>query len=175
LAALILLTSMPVLAQAVDFKGIKLGDRLGVLQERDIFGALDCNPMQLSADDYQNYLLDMQSLVPGAQKVCVATASIATVPADVTVVLGMSRRVLRLTFQFAGSDYPRVLQAMGEKWGEGIHEVRGEADESVWWDFSDGSTISVHQSPAEDSPQHDVTTVGLAEYMLATTAPANDL
>ena len=96
LAALILLASMPGLAQAVDFKGIKLGDRLGVLQERNIFGALDCNPMQLSADDYQDYLLEMQSLVPGAQKVCVATASIATVPADVTVILGTSRRVLRL-------------------------------------------------------------------------------
>ena len=173
-AALIALTTVSGLAQAVEFKGIELGETLWLNQEKDVFGALDCNPLQLSETEYQDYMLEMQAVVPGAQQVCVATTSIATVPSDVTVVLGLSRRVLRLTFQFAGTNYPMVLRAMADKWGDGIHEVRGDKDESMWWDFSDGSSVSVHRSPTEDSRSH-MSSVGLVEYMLSATTPTEDL
>ena len=172
--ALIALTVASGLAHAVDFKGVELGETLWLNQEKDVFGALDCNPLQLSEADYQSYMLEMQALVPGAQQVCVATTSIATVPSNVTVVLGLSRRVLRLTFQFVGTNYPMVLRAMADKWGDGVHEVRGEKDESMWWDFSDGSSVSVHRSPTEDS-RSDMTSVGLVEYMLSASTPTEDL
>lgn len=174
-AVLIVLAALPGLAHAVDFKGIELGEPLWFHHERDVFGELDCNPLRLGKDDYQAYMLEMQALVPGAQQVCVATTSIATAPADATVILGMSRRVLRLTFQFTGDNYPLVLSAMGEKWGEGVHEVRGEKNESTWWDFSDGSSISVHLSPVENAQNDAIASVGLVEYMLPTTASADDL
>ena len=174
-AVLLLFAGAPGLAHAVDFKGIELGETLWMSQERDVFGDLDCNPLKLRDKDYQDYVLDMQAVVPGAKQVCIATTTIATVPADVTVILGVSRRVLRMTFQFESESYPLILRAMSEKWGEGIHEVRGEADQSVWWDFSDGSTISVHQSPAEDTQQNELSSVGLVEYMLPNRIPANDL
>ena len=173
-AALIALTAVSGLAHAVDFKGIELGETLWLNEEKDVFGTLDCNPLQLSETEYQDYMMEMQAVVPGAQQVCVATTSIATVPSDVTVVLGLSRRVLRLTFQFAGTNYPVVLRAMADKWGDGIHEVRGEQDESMWWDFSDGSSVSVHRSPTEDSRSH-MSSVGLVEYMLSATTPTQDL
>ena len=173
-AALIALTALSGLAHAVDFKGVELGETLWLNLERDVFGALDCNPLQLGEAEYQEYILEMQAVVAGAQQVCVATTSIATVPSDVTVVLGLSRRVLRLTFQFAGTNYPLVLRAMTDKWGDGVHEVRGEKDESMWWDFSDGSSVSVHRSPTEDS-RSEMSSVGLAEYMLSTNKPTQDL
>ena len=174
-AVLLLLAGASSLAYAVDFKGVELGNTLWASTERIVFGDLDCNPLQLSEQDYQDYVLEMQALVPGVQQVCVANTSIATVPADVTVLLGKSRRVLRLTFQFAGQSYPLVLRAMSEKWGEGIHEVRGEADESMWWDFGDGSTVSIHHAPVQEAPESAVAAVGLVEYALSNTAPADDL
>ena len=174
-AVLLLLASASGLAYAVDFKGIELGGTLWASTEKIVFGGLDCNPLKLSEEDYPDYILEMQALVPGVQKVCVATTSIATAPADVTVLLGLSRRVLRLTFQFEGQHYPLVLKAMSDKWGEGLHEVRGEADESMWWDFSDGSSVSVHHTPAEDDGRDGVEYIGLAEYALSNTAPADDL
>ena len=174
-AVLLLLAGTSGLAYAVDFKGVVLGKPLWPPTSKIAFGVLDCNPLNLSAEDYPGYILEMQALVPGVQKVCVATTSIATVPADVTVLLGSSRRVLRLTFQFEGQHYPLVLRAMSEKWGEGVHDVRGEADESMWWDFSDGSSVSVHHAPVQEAPESAVSTVGLVEYALSDTAPADDL
>ena len=174
-AVLLLLAGVPGLANAVDFKGIELGGTLWASTERFVFGDLDCNPLQLSEQDYQDYVLEMQALVPGVQQVCAAKTSIATVPADVTIMLGLSRRVLRLTFQFAGQSYPLVLKAMSEKWGEGVHEVRGEADESMWWDFSDGTSVSLHHTPLEDEGHDGAASVGLAEYALSVTTPAGDL
>jgi hypothetical protein len=64
---------------------------------------------------------------------------------------------------------------MSDKWGEGLHEVRGEADESMWWDFSDGSSVSVHHTPAQEAPESAVSAVGLVEYALFDTTPADDL
>ena len=173
--ALVVLAIYSGLTHAVDFKGIEIGETLWPDRQRDVFRDLDCNPLQLANDDYQAYMLEMQALVPGAQKVCLATTSIATVPADVTVVLGLSRRVLRLTFQFEGANYPLVLRAMSQKWGDGIREVRGESDESVWWDFSDGSSVSIHRSPAEGEPSGSPVSIGLVEYALTVTAPRDDL
>jgi hypothetical protein len=174
-AVLLLLAGTSGLAYAVDFKGVVLGKSLWPPTSKIAFGVLDCNPLKLSEEDYQGYILEMQALEPGVQKVCVATTSIATVPADVTVLLGKSRRVLRLTFQFEGQSYPLVLKAMSEKWGEGVHEVRDGADESMWWDFSDGSSVSVHHTPAEDDGRDGVEYIGLAEYALSVTTPAGDL
>ena len=158
-------------AHAVDFKGVELGRSLMPHQERAAFGALDCNPMQLSPDEYEAFLLETRTLLPGARKVCVASASIATVPADATVVLGSSRRVLRLTFQFSGENYPLVVTAMAEKWGRGVAEVRDDRDESTWWEFEGGVSVSVHRVPG-DSVSADT---GFAEYALPVTSPAGDL
>jgi hypothetical protein len=113
----------------------------------------------------------MQYVVPGVRQVCSGSTSIATIPADATVLLGASRRVLRLTFQFTGDEYRRVLNAMTTKWGEGVPEVREEHDESVWWDFEDGATVSVHQVPSED----DEHVIGLVEYSVSVTTPDGDL
>ena len=164
-------------AWAVDFKGIELGDPLWITEERSVFGTLDCNPMQMDAAAYQAYLQEVQQDIPGARKVCIGSTSIATVAANATVILGGSRRVLRLTFQFAGADYPQVLTAMMDKWGEGVAEVRDEHDESVWWDFDDGTTISVHLIPETDaaSSTGSTATIGLAEYSVPVTTPAGDL
>jgi hypothetical protein len=173
-AAVIIMSSE---AKALDFKGIELGEALWISEERSVFGTLDCNPMQMEPNEYQVYLQEMQSVVPGVRKVCVANTSIATVPADVTVVLGPSRRVLRLTFQFAGENYSRVTEAMTSKWGEGIVEVRDQFDESVWWVFDDGSSISVHQIPGDDDTTvvDDSSSFGLVEYALPATTPEGDL
>ena len=174
-AVLLLLAGASGLAYAVDFKGVVLGKPIWPPTQKVAFGVLDCNPLQLSEQDYQDYVLEMQALVPGVQQVCVGTTSIATVPADVTVLFGLSRRVLRLTFQFEGQHYPLVLKAMSDKWGEGLHEVRGEADESMWWDFSDGTSVSLHHTPLEDEGHDGAASVGLAEYGLSVTTPAGDL
>jgi hypothetical protein len=164
-------------AWAVDFKGIELGDPLWITEERSVFGTLDCNPMQMDAAAYQAYLQEVQQDIPGARKVCIGSTSIATVAANATVILGGSRRVLRLTFQFAGADYPQVLTAMMDKWGEGVAEVRDEHDESVWWDFEDGTTVSVHLMPETDAAAStgSSATIGLAEYSVPVTTPAGDL
>ena len=164
-------------AWAVDFKGIELGKTLYVWDEQSVFGRLDCNPRQLDPDAYQDYIEEQQQLFPGARKVCTGSTSIAAIPAGATVVLGASRRVLRLTFQFAGEDYSQVLTAMMEKWGEGVEEVRDENDKSVWWDFDDGISVSVHLTPDADasSSTDDILLVGLAEYSLPVTTPAGDL
>ena len=164
-------------ASAVDFKGIELGVPLWLTEERSVFGALDCNPMQLEQGAYQDYLLELQQVVPGVRKVCTGSTSIAAVPADVTVLLGTSRTVLRLTFQFAGEDYLQVLTAMTNKWGEGIEEVREEHDKSVWWDFADGTSVSVHLVPNVNasSPEDGDLAIGLAEYSLPETTAAGDL
>ena len=164
-------------AWAVDFKGVKLGDPLWMSVERSVFGTLDCNPMQLDPDAYQGYLQELQQIMPGARKVCTGATSIAAVPAEATVVLGELRRVLRLTFQFAAEDYSQVLTAMMEKWGEGVEEVRDENDKSVWWDFDDGISVSVHLTPYADASNStdDNLLVGLAEYSLPVTTPSGDL
>jgi hypothetical protein len=165
-------------AWAVDFKGVELGQHLRLGAERSAFGRLDCNPMQLDPVAYQGYLQEMQQVMPGARKVCTSATSIAAVPAEATVVLGASRRVLRLTIQFAGEDYSQVLTAMTEKWGEGVEEVREEHDKSVWWDFDDGISVSVHLTPYADDASNstdDILLVGLAEYSLPVTTPAGDL
>lgn len=164
-------------ARALEFKGIELGKQLWTSVGRSVFGELDCNPMQLGADEYAVYLQELRFDLPGVRKVCVATTSIATVPADVTVALGSYRRVLRLTFQFAGQDYTQVVDAMSSKWGEGEAEVRGQFDESVWWVFDDGTSISVHQMPGDDDTTYveDSSYFGLAEYALPATTPAGDL
>jgi hypothetical protein len=158
-------------AGAVDFKGIEIGRPLGLSKERAVFGTLDCNPVRLTAEEYKAYVQEMQYLVPGVRQICSGSTSVATIPADATVLLGTARRVLRLTFQFTGDEYRRVLKAMTTKWGEGIPEVRAEHDESVWWDFEDGATVSVHQLPSED----DEHVVGLVEYSVSVTTPDGDL
>ena len=89
-------------ARGLDFKGIELGKQLWSSDERSVFGDLDCNPMRLGADEYEAYLQELQFDVPGIREMCVASTSIANVPADVTVALGFARRVLKLTFQFSG-------------------------------------------------------------------------
>jgi len=164
-------------AWAVDFKGVKLGDPLFPYEERSVFGTLDCNPMQLDPDAYQGYLQELRQVIPGTRKVCTGATSIAAVPAEATVVLGELRRVLRLTFQFAAEDYSQVLTAMMEKWGEGVEEVRDENDKSVWWDFDDGISVSVHLTPYADASNStdDNLLVGLAEYSLPVTTPSGDL
>jgi hypothetical protein len=164
-------------ARALDFKGIELGKRLWASEEKTVFGEMDCNPMQLNADEYEVYLLELQFAVPGVHKECVATISIATVPADVTVALDYYRRVLRLTFQFASDDYTQVLDAMSSKWGEGEVEVRNQFDESVWWIFDDGTSISVHQMPGTDDANHveNFAPSGVAVYSLAPVTPEGDL
>jgi hypothetical protein len=174
LAAVIILSSE---AKALDFKGVELGAPLWASAERSVFGTLDCNPMEMDSSEYQTYLQEMQSVVPGVRQVCVANTSIATVPADVTVVFGAYRRVLRLTFQFAGENYPRVTEAMTSKWGDGVVEVRDQFDESAWWVFNDGTSISVHQLPDDDNTTavDDSSSFGLVEYALPETTPEGDL
>ena len=164
-------------AWAVDFKGIELGTYLNFVHESRVFGTLDCNPMQLDRDAYQGYLEELKQVIPSAREVCTGSTSIAAIPAEATVVFGSFRRVLRLTFQFAGEDYSQVLTAMMEKWGEGIEEVRDENDKSVWWDFDDGISVSVHLTPNTDTSNStdDILLVGLAEYSLPVTTPAGDL
>lgn len=164
-------------ASAADFKGVELGDPLRISTERSVFGALDCNPMKLEPEEYQNYLHELQQVNPGVRKVCKGSTSIAAVPADVTVVLGNSRRVLRLTFQFAGEDYSQVFTAMMDKWGEGVTEDRDEYDKSTWWDFDDGSNVSVHLVPVADASTSTGkgVSIGLAEYALSITTAAEDL
>jgi hypothetical protein len=164
-------------ARGLEFKGIELGKHMRTSEELSVFGVLDCNPMQLGADEYEVYLQELQFAVPGVRKVCVATTSIATVPADVTVAFGLYRRVLRLTFQFAGQDYAQVADALSSKWGEGQAEVRDQFDESVWWIFDDGTSISVHQVPGTDDANHveDFASIGVAEYALPSVTPEGDL
>lgn len=164
-------------ASAVDFKGVELGQTLWASTERSVFGKLDCNPLGLDPDEYQAYIREMRAVLPGAQNVCSATTSIATVPSDVTVVLGPSRRVLRMTFQFAGEHYERVVNAMVAKWGEGLIDTRDANDQSIWWDFEDGSSVSVHQTPGETGSSDFDTPVlvGLAEYSVPVTTPVGDL
>ena len=164
-------------AWAVDFKGIELGTYLNFVHESRVFGTLDCNPMQLDRDAYQGYLEELKQVIPSAREVCTGSTSIAAIPAEATVVFGSFRRVLRLTFQFAGEAYSQVLTAMMEKWGEGVEEVRDEHDKSVWWDFDDGISVSVHLTPYADASNstNDIVLVGLAEYSLPFTTPARDL
>jgi hypothetical protein len=133
-------------AWAVDFKGIELGTYLNFVHESRVFGTLDCNPMQLDRDAYQGYLEELQQVIPSAREVCTGSTSIAAIPAEATVVFGAFRRVLRLTFQFAGEDYSQVLTAMMEKWGEGVEEVRDEHDKSVWWPSTSRRTLT-HPTP----------------------------
>jgi len=173
-AAVIIMSSE---AKALDFKGIELGKHLIISAERSVFGTLDCNPMQMETNEYQLYLQEMRFVMRGVQEICVANTSIATVPADVTVVFGSYRRVLRLTFQFAGENYSQVTEAMTSKWGAGVVEVRDQFDASVWWVFNDGTSISVHQIPADDNTTvvEDSSSVGLAVYALPATTPAGDL
>ena len=164
-------------ASAVDFKGIKLGQTLWITQERAVFGTLDCNPMQMSPEQHQIYVQELQQVMPEVREVCAGSTSIAAVPAEVTVLLGAYRRVLRMTFQFASENYPQVLNAMTAKWGEGVAEVRDEFDESVWWDFDDGISISVHQTPGDADPnsEEDLLLIGLVEYSLPVGTPEGDL
>ncbi len=165
-------------ASALDFKGITLGKSLLINTERQVFGGLDCNPMGLESPEYAVLVADMQAVVPGARQICVASTSIAAVPADVTVVLGSARRVLRLSFQFAGSEYPQISRAMEGKWGPGIADVRGEHDRSLWWEFEDGAVVSLHEYPNQESQssgQEAAAGVGLAEYSLPTLTPTGDL
>lgn len=166
-----LTTLAAVSAFAVDFKGVELGKPLMIYTERSAFGTLDCNPMQMSPEEYEAFLFETRAMLPGARKVCVASTSIATVPADATVVLGPARQVLRVTFQFAGEHYSLVVGAMTEKWGEGVAEVRDENDESIWWEFEEGMSVSVHKMPADDRPA----IIGYAEYALPVNSPAGDL
>jgi hypothetical protein len=164
-------------ASEVDFKGIELGQPLWKTQERAVFGTLNCNPMQMSPEQHQIYLQELQQLMPEVRDVCAGSTSIAAVPAEVTVLLGAYRRVLRMTFQFASENYPQVLNAMTAKWGEGVAEVRDEFDESVWWDFDDGISISVHQTPDDADPnsEEDLLLIGLVEYSLPVSTPEGDL
>lgn len=164
-------------AAAVDFKGIEMGQTLWGTEELSVFGVLDCNPMQLDPDEYQSYIQELQQVIPGGRKVCTGATSIATIPADATVVLGAARRVLRMTFQFAAENYAQVLNAMTEKWGEGLVEVHAEDDESVWWEFDDGASISVHHTPLanQSSSGDNPASIGLVEYSLAVATPAGDL
>jgi hypothetical protein len=174
---LIVVMIMSTEARALEFKGIELGKQLWNSVGTSVFGKLDCNPMQLGADEYAAYLQELQFDVPGVRKVCVATTSIATVPADVTVALGSSQRVLRLTFQFAGENYTQVIDAVSSKWGEGEAEVRDQFDVSVWWIFDDGTSISVHQMPGADDANHveDFAPIGVAVYSLPPVTPEGDL
>lgn len=173
-AAAILLSGS---ASAVDFKGVELGQTLWASTERSVFGKLDCNPLGMDPEEYQAYIREMRAVLPGAQSVCSATTSIATVPSDVTVVLGPSRRVLRMTFQFAGEHYERVVNAMVAKWGEGLIDTRDANDQSIWWDFEDGSSVSVHETPGQSASSDFDTpvSVGLAEYSVPVTTPVGDL
>jgi hypothetical protein len=174
---LIVMMIMSTEARALEFKGIELGKPLWPSVGKSVFGKLDCNPRQLDADEYEVYLQEFQFAMPGVRKMCVATTSIATVPADVTVALGSSQRVLRLTFQFAGENYTQVIDAVSSKWGEGEAEVRGQFDESVWWIFDDGTSISVHQLPGADDANHveDFAPIGVAVYSLPPVTPEGDL
>ena len=156
-------------ALAVDFKGIKLGQPLLFVEERSVFGTLDCNPNRMSPDEYQGFLQELQAVVPGVRTVCMGETSIATVAANATVLLGTSRRVLRMTFQFDGNYYAQVMDAIGQKWGEGFEDTSDGADSSVWWVFEDGTSISVHRAGSDAAP------VGLVEYTLQDTTPAGDL
>jgi hypothetical protein len=163
---------------ALDFKGVTLGKPLLIIAERQVFGGLDCNPMGLEAADYAVLVADTQAVVPGARQICVASTSIAAVPADVTVVLGAARRVLRLSFQFAGDHYPQISRAMEAKWGTGIADVRGEHDRSMWWEFEDGAVVSLHEYPDQATQSSGVDAaagVGLAEYSLPSLTPTGDL
>jgi hypothetical protein len=164
-------------AVATEFKGIKLGETLRKFDESSVFGPLDCNPMRMDPDDYHQYVQEMQSIVVGVRQVCMASTSIATVPADVTVLLGSARRVLRMTFEFDGEDHEQVLAAMVEKWGEGVEEFYDNADEVVWWVFGDGSSISVHKlrANAGNATSGDTAFAGLVEFALPDTTPASDL
>lgn len=179
LAALILAASLATLGETVaaDFKGVELGRPLRLSTERAVFGNLDCNPMRLSPEQYQRYLEQTNAIVPGARKICMASASIATVPADVTIVLGSNRRVLRITFQFAGNQYARVVEAMTTKWGAGVEEIRDRFDRSIWWDFEDGTSISAHQQPEAGDAEAagPESSLGLVEYALPTVTPSSDL
>jgi hypothetical protein len=174
---LIVMMIMSTDARALEFKGIELGKYLWTSEKLSVFGELDCNPMQLGADEYAVYLQELQFAVPGAREECVGTISIATVPADVAVALDAYRRVLRLTFQFAGEDYTQVIDAMSSKWGEGEVEVRNQFDESVWLIFDDGTSISVHQMPGTDDANHieDFAPIGVAVYALPPVTPEGDL
>lgn len=162
-------------AFGVEFKGVELGQPLWLSEERAVFGQLDCNPMQMSPDEYREFVEELKVTMPDVRKVCAGSTSIATVPADVTVLLGPSRRVLKLTFQFAGADYSRVVEAMTAKWGTGIAEVRDVNDESVWWDFDDGAMVSVHVTPGAADATDAVPIVALAEYSVAVLTPTTDL
>jgi hypothetical protein len=175
LVGLLLITFFATPLYAVDFKGIDIGQPLWIGDERSVFGVLDCNPMGLEVEQYERYLLELQSIMPGVRKICYASTSIATIPADATVLLGTSRRVLRLTLQFAGNEYPRVVEAMTSKWGDGIAEVRDEFDKSIWWDFEDGTTVSAHQVPPESATNPDKRPVGLVEYSVPVVTPESDL
>ncbi len=65
---------------------------------------------------------------------------------------------------------------MTEKWGKGVPEFRNQFDESVWWVFNDGTSISVHRLPVDDSTYvDDSSPIGLAEYALPAITPAGDL
>jgi len=164
-------------AAATEFKGIKLGETLRKFDESSVFGSLDCNPMNMVPDDYSQYVQEMQSVVVGVRQVCTASTSIAAVPADVTVLLGSSRRVLRMTFEFSGVDHAQVLAAIIEKWGEGVEEVYDNSDQVVWWIFDDGSSISVHhlRSSGSDTKNGNSAIVGVVEFALPDTTPASDL
>ncbi len=164
-------------APAVDFKGIRIGQTLGMAEDRAVFETLDCNPMQMSPEEHQIYLREMQRVMPGVRAVCAGVTSIATVPAEVTVLLGSYRRVLRMTFQFRSEDYPQVLDAMTVKWGEGVAEVYDEYDKSVWWYFDDGISVSVHQIPVDADPDsaENPILIGLVEYSLPAVSPDGDL
>jgi hypothetical protein len=168
---------LPGAASALDFKGVELGDPLQISVERSVFGKLDCNPMKLEPDAYQDYLYELRQVDPGVRKVCNGSTSIAAVPAEVTVVFGSSRRVLRLTFQFAGEKYSQIFTAMMDKWGEGVTEERDPYDKSAWWDFDDGSSVSVHLMPVEGAytSTGENVSIGLAEYALSVATPAGDL
>lgn len=164
-------------ALAADFKGIELGQPLRLTQEKFVFGTLDCNPNQMSPDDYQAFVQELQAVVPGVRRVCVGSTSIAAVAADVTVLLGASRRVLRMTFAFDGQHYSQVTDAISQKWGDGMESAPEEAEPSLWWVFDDGTSISMHRtSPgAAPDPGSAAAQVGLVEYTLQETTPAGDL
>jgi hypothetical protein len=174
-AAIVMLVSILLVtteAAAVDFKGIEIGEPMRRVDESAVFGQLECNPLQMNSDEDSQYVQDLQTNTPGVRQMCVASTSIATIPAEVTVLLGSSRRVLRLTFQFSGQEYPHILRAMTEKWGEAVREVYDNADESVWWVFNDGRSISVHRVRGTASAS---AVVGVVEYAMPTTTPAGDL
>lgn len=164
-------------ALAADFKGIELGQPLRLTQEKFVFGTLDCNPNQLSPDQYQGFVQELQAVVPGVRRVCTGSTSIAAVAADVTVLLGASRRVLRMTFAFDGRHFSQVQDAISQKWGDGIEDSPDEPDSVVWWVFDDGTSISIHRtlSGTAADPGSGAALVGLVEYTLQDTTPAGDL